>query len=711
MTDTATAALNYVVQRAVPPQIAFGAGFTVVEDAQLIAENFHPRPALVLPYHDENGQPLDFCRVRYFDPPLAGGVKKKAIRYQQPKGTPPEIYLPKIEGLHWSSVMADPSIPIAITEGEVKSLSASVNSGVPFIGLGGVYMWADNKLPIKMFERFNFERRDVYIVFDSDIDTNPHVQLAEARLASYLMRRRAKVKRARLPAGMDGDKQGCDDFIAAHGAEAFKAALLSTDGLSDMDIRIIEMNEKVCYLEQEEKVMPLDGEMPLSKASFTEGSIYSTLKAPVYNAKGEPSMKSVAKTWLQHPMARRYANTIFRPGAAELVKTPEGLFLNSWREQPCKQGDVTHFRDLTKYLFEETLGDDWDWPIKLLAWKAQNQTRKAPLAIMLIGEQGSGKSLWARMVQEAFGQYGTVKSGRDLDQSWNGFIEKSLVAIIDDVSARQMRANVETLRNWISESKVERIEKYLKNRIVDNYCQFIFTSNHRDAGAFAHDDRRFLVVGAPRRSKDADYYDPLWQWTLDQGGAYIYNYLLNYDLQGWTPPIKAPDTAEKKMAHEESLSEFAMLARQMRESDHHIIEQWLQTAEQWAMSVIGSPGHPETPRANELMLAIQHFPIRPWYTADELCHMFPHFIADLHNRTKRFSVATIPGKVSSALRNEGIYFLKNKDDDSGFLWKGQRKQYLIVCPRADYPPEMSQAEFDAHMNTFGNYKPIYRGAA
>jgi hypothetical protein len=705
---TAEAAISYTTARAVMPDIAFQAGLYVTENAKEVSEHFHARAALAIPYFDEFGRPMGFERVRYFDPPLGGGVKKKPIRYQQPKGTPPEVYLPKVEGLDWNAVMLDTTIPIAITEGEIKSLSATVNSGIPHIGLGGVFMWADNKLPIKMFERFALERRDVYIVFDSDIDTNPQVQLAEARLSSYLLKRRAKVRRARLPAGTDGAKQGADDFIAVVGGQAYTMALSSTPTLDDMEIRILEMNEKAAYLEAEEKIMPTNGDGAMSKTAFVDGSIYSTLKAPSVNAKGDLVMKSVAKEWLTHPLARRYTNTIFRPGADEIVKLPDGIFLNSWREQPCRRGDVTPFLELTEFLYRETLGDEWDWPIKLLAWKAQNQTRKVPLAIMLIGEQGSGKSLWGKMVTKAFGQYGSVKSGRDLDQNWNGFIEKSLVAVVDDVSARQMRANIETLRNWISESRVERIEKYLKNREVDNYCLFIFTTNYRDAGAFAHDDRRFLVVGSPRREADGDYYGKLWQWVEGKGGSYIYDYLLTYDLDGWQPPVKAPDTAEKKMAHEESLSEFSKLAREMRESDHHIIQRWLQSAEQWAMSVIGTPGHPETPRANELMMAIQQFPIRPWYTADELVHMFPHFIADLHNRTKRFSTATIPGKVSSALRNEGVYFLKNTDDESGFLWKGEKRQFLIVCPNAEYPREMTQDQFEIHMAQMGTYQPIYR---
>lgn len=708
--NTQERALSYVTERAVPAQIAFHAGFNIVEDASTLSETFHPRAALVLPYFDENGQPIDFERVRYFEPPLGGGLKKKAIRYQQPIGTAPEIYLPKVNGLDWAQVMQDVTVPIAITEGEVKSLSATINSGVPFIGLGGVFMWADNKLPIKMFERFNFERREVFIVFDSDIDTNAQVQLAEARLSSYLTKRRAKVKRVRLPTGEDGQKMGADDFIAARGAESFQVVLKSAEMLSEMDLRILEMNEKVCYLEEEEKLMTSDG-TTMTKSAFTDGSSFSTIKCATADGT-KVKMKSVAREWLTSPLAKRYTNTLFRPGYGEIIRTEDGVYLNDWREQPCEPGDVTKFIELTRDLYQSTLREDWDWPIKLLAHKAQNQMLKPPLSIMLIGEQGSGKSLWAKLVSSAFGRYGTSKSGADLNQNWNGFIERSLVATIDDVSARQMKMNIETIRNWISEHKVERIEKYLKNREVDNFCLFIFTTNHRDAGAFAHDDRRFLVVGSPPRKHGKDHYQPIWDWVNSgKAGSNIYHYLLNLDLKGWTPPIQAPVTAEKRMAYEESLSDFAKLARDMRKSDKNIIEMWLTVAEQWAMNVIGAPGHTDTMKAQEIMSAIQHFPVRPWYTAHELTQMFPHMLADLDRRTRHWNHATIDGKVSSELRSNGIGFLQNEDDPDGFRWKNDKKQFLLVCPEMGYPDSMTQRDFDTYMESFGNYVPKFQGVA
>jgi hypothetical protein len=142
--------------------------------------------------------------------------------------------------------------------------------------------------------------------------------------------------------------------------------------------------------------------------------------------------------------------------------------------------------------------------------------------------------------------------------------------------------------------------------------------------------------------------------------------------------------------------------------DAHVVEQWLRSAELWAMSVLSSPGHAEAPRAQELLQAIQAFPIRPWYTADELCQMFPHMLTELQNQTRRWSAATLPGKVSTALRNSGIYFLRNLDHPDGFMWRGRRAQFLVICPSVVEKKDLTQAEFDAAMASFSNFRPAQR---
>lgn len=706
--DISEQAMAYIQARAVPPHVAHHAGFTVTSDAKTIDPGFHSCPALVLPYCDVNGAFTSFGRVRYFDPPIVGGILKRALRYQQPKNTAPELYLPRVEGLDWTQALSDPRWPLAITEGEVKSLSATVNTGTPFIGLGGVFNWADHKQPLPLLEKIKWARRKVYIVFDSDTETNPNVQLAEARLADFLSRSRAVVHRVRIPPTPTGDKQGADDLIAVSGGEALKSIMAQTSALSDLDLRILHLNKDVAYLEEDEMILNLNDNSRISRSAFVKGSVFSALECPALDPT-KPKIK-VADRWLTSNLARRHKGTIFLPGGSEVVPAEDGkgTYINSWIEPPCRAGDPTPFIELTRYLFSEALHQvGWDFPIKLLAFKAQNQRRKIPLALMLVGTQGSGKSLWARMALSAFGPYGVAKDGKLLSQQWNAFIERALVAAVDDIAVETMRKNIEMLRNWISEPRIERSEKYLTNREVANYCLFIFTTNKKAATAFDHDDRRFIVVGTPSINKPQDEYEALWSWvTSGEAGPVIYDYLLNYDLKGWVPPMKAPNTAEKVMAYEESLSEFEALARTIQTADVHVVVQWLRSAEQWAAEAMTSGDPSESKRAQEIRAAIQTFPVRPWYTAKELVSIFPH-LSNSFTRSSRDNVhGALPGQVSSALRDAGVDFLRCLDNDAGFMFNGRAQQFLIVAPSAGYPKSMTQAQFDEHMSKMQNYQPL-----
>ncbi len=83
--------------------------------------------------------------------------------------------------------------------------------------------------------------------------------------------------------------------------------------------------------------------------------------------------------------------------------------------------------------------------------------------------------------------------------------------------------------------------------------------------------------------------------------------------------------------------------------------------------------------------------------------MFPHMLSELQMQTRRWSAATLPGKVSTQLRNNGICFLKNSDDPAGFMWR-PAPAAPVVCPSAPYPVMMTQSEFDAAMAQMTYYK-------
>ena len=68
----------------------------------------------------------------------------------------------------------------------------------------------------------NFKYRDLLIVFDSDIHTNSNVQEAMFQLAELVCWRKATPKVVALPCELDGRKNGVDDFLFRHGADALQ---------------------------------------------------------------------------------------------------------------------------------------------------------------------------------------------------------------------------------------------------------------------------------------------------------------------------------------------------------------------------------------------------------------------------------------------------------------------------------------------------------
>jgi hypothetical protein len=116
-------------------------------------------------------------------------------------------------------MLADPSIPLCITEGQKKddALASHNLCAVALLGVwgfkgknefGGVSLLAD-------FDHIAFNNRVVRIVFDSDVMTKPAVQKALARLTEHSKRKGAQVSSVYLPS-VNGQKVGVDDYLLTH---------------------------------------------------------------------------------------------------------------------------------------------------------------------------------------------------------------------------------------------------------------------------------------------------------------------------------------------------------------------------------------------------------------------------------------------------------------------------------------------------------------
>lgn len=145
-------------------------------------------PTLVIPIWSVMGEIVSY-QLRPDTPRI---VKGKPLKYEFPHGMAMSLDVhPAIR-----EMLCDPKIPLYITEGSKKA-DAAISRGLCCVALLGVWNWRGTneqggKTALADWESIALNGRRCYIVFDSDVMTNPNVYQALARLKEFLERRGAK---------------------------------------------------------------------------------------------------------------------------------------------------------------------------------------------------------------------------------------------------------------------------------------------------------------------------------------------------------------------------------------------------------------------------------------------------------------------------------------------------------------------------------------
>lgn len=150
----------------------------------------------------------------------AQGHPKEKNKYLGPPGRGNLLYF--VPGTS-PSLLSDTSVAIAITEGAKKTIALhrlswhEISDAAPPrflpVGLAGVWSFRgvvgktegpdgsrrDEKGPIPDLDHLSWERRQVFIVYDANVHTNPKVAAARKVLTAELKRRGAQVLWVNLP--------------------------------------------------------------------------------------------------------------------------------------------------------------------------------------------------------------------------------------------------------------------------------------------------------------------------------------------------------------------------------------------------------------------------------------------------------------------------------------------------------------------------------
>ncbi|RUW55648.1 hypothetical protein EOA32_01105 [Mesorhizobium sp. M1A.F.Ca.ET.072.01.1.1] len=198
--------------------------------------------------------------------------------------------------------------------------------------------------------------------------------------------------------------------------------------------------------------------------------------------------------------------------------------------------------------------------LDFIAHNARYPGHKIPWSPLVQSAEGVGKGVLKRVIKHVMGgpyvHFPNAKEMVESGSKFNAWMRAKLFILVDEIKVDERRDMIEVLKPMISEEEIEIQGKFVDQDKEDNYSNWAFFSNFKDAIPVNRNGRRFAIFYSAiqsvddllARGMDQRYFDALYPW-LDNGGKEIVaHYLLNYPIERGAIPMRAPETSSSVAA-------------------------------------------------------------------------------------------------------------------------------------------------------------------
>lgn len=527
------AARTFAKARGITDEIIEREGWTYASSAGAYSAVKHKKPGILIPvrtFQGETGEHVlrvisDSGDAKYL---LKGGTTNKLM---VPAKTSPLVAQAK-------------KIRLYLCESIVKAIALSIHLDSKVecaAGVNGVNGIFRERKVIKDVRALALEGRIVTVVFDSDWQDPDKWQVREATIntADALAKLGAVVRIVLLPNLPGHDKMGIDDFLIAKGGglEQFRrleAAALTPEneqfegwrmhpvveelnkkhaivivGASSVIARFSEVDNQRRVIFQKEK----DFELPYRGYRVQMGT----------TDKDKPIIKSAAQVWLESPHHLIYDNVILDPalppGGDDTDKTYNMWAGFKYDYPPPSNASWKLFRQFITDIIcngDKKLGE---WVVTWMARCIQEPWKPAQVAIVLQGDEGIGKGIFARIFGALFGIHNvTISQQAQMTGKHNAHYKEALLVFCDEAFFAGDPRVRGPLMSMITEPTMRIEPKFLDSFEVPNLRSFIFASNEDmvvPAGLSARRWAFFRV--SDRYQQDKGYFGRMLA-EMDAGG-------------------------------------------------------------------------------------------------------------------------------------------------------------------------------------------------
>ena len=176
------------IESAITAEVIQARGYRTIEDPEELLNLGYQdyqaiTPGLLVPLHDMFGNVSSY-QYRPDDP--RENAEGKLVKYETRAGHRQVLDANPILGER----LRDPKEPLIVTEGARKA-DAAISEGYVAVALPGVWCWRKDRVPLREWEDIKLYGREVYVAFDSDVRSKPHVLKALKGICEFLYERGA----------------------------------------------------------------------------------------------------------------------------------------------------------------------------------------------------------------------------------------------------------------------------------------------------------------------------------------------------------------------------------------------------------------------------------------------------------------------------------------------------------------------------------------
>ena len=309
-----------------------------------------------------------------------------------------------------------------------------------------------------------------------------------------------------------------------------------------VDPQLLEMNERhavirnwagKCVVVEEVPDLAV-GRSRLTRTSFTDiRNSYCHKQVQVGETKdGAPKHQPLGDWWLKHPSRRQYDTLVFAPG-----KELPGAY-NLWRGFGVQSipGDCGPFLEHVRRNLCNNVDAYYDYLIRWMARAVQFPDRQGEVAIVLRGDQGTGKSFSAKEFGALFGRHFlTVSDPKHLVGSFNAHLRDCVLLFGDEAFFAGDKKHESTLKTLVTDDMIAIEAKGIDVEVNRNYTHLIMASNSDWVIPAGANERRYFVLDVTNTQRqNSKYFQSLAEQMQKSGGREaLLHYLMSVDISDW----------------------------------------------------------------------------------------------------------------------------------------------------------------------------------